>query len=236
MTGGGEGGGVSRNDVLEGRKPVGQQSRDTQEHILKVASRLMQTGGYHAFSYADIAAEVGITKASIHYHYPSKADLGQEALHTYRTGWQHDLRRLTLLGSTEARLRGYSRVYRDLLRGGGFCLVAALAPGTLLLPGAMQAELSAFYSEHQEWLEGVLWAGQTDQTLKVSGPLRVHAQTLISVLHGAMGLARAQRDVTLYCAAAHLTLQHLGLPVAELEISDPADAGRAELAAGLTFV
>ncbi|WP_407568674.1 TetR/AcrR family transcriptional regulator [Deinococcus altitudinis] len=235
---------MSRNSVLEGNSSV----QDTQQHILAVALRLMQTGGYHAFSYADVAAEVGITKASIHYHYPSKADLGTAGLRQYRVWWRTQVHGLTapsgtpsgppvpVSGSgvpgirntsaghpdTAALLRSYSRVYRDMLRGGRICLVAALAPESLLLPQSMQAELRGFYTEHTSWLQEVLESGRATGDVTAPGPLRVQAQALLSALHGAQGLARVQGDVYRYCAVAHLTLAGLGLPFTELEISDPA--------------
>jgi len=46
------------------------------EEILDLAETLIQTRGYSAFSYQDIADSLGIRKASIHYHFPSKTDLG----------------------------------------------------------------------------------------------------------------------------------------------------------------
>jgi TetR/AcrR family transcriptional repressor of nem operon len=48
----------------------------TAERTLDVAERLLQVRGFNGFSYADIAAELGVTKASLHYHFPSKAELG----------------------------------------------------------------------------------------------------------------------------------------------------------------
>src|SRR5271168_5491364 len=51
--------------------------------ILDVAERLAQTRGYNGFSYADIAAELGVTKASLHYHFPSKAELGRALIVRY---------------------------------------------------------------------------------------------------------------------------------------------------------
>lgn len=214
---------MSRNSVLEGKSQSVPEVQDTQQHILDVALRLMQTGGYHAFSYADIAAEVGITKASIHYHYPSKAQLGHAALRHYRAWWQAHLRALDAARQPDAAglLRGYILIYRDQLRDGRLCLVAALSAESPLLPPEMQAELAGFYSEHEDWLSATLEAGQTAGTLRVFAPLRVQAQGLISALHGALGLARVQRDVYLYCAVAHLTLAGLGLPISELELSDP---------------
>src|ERR1700733_8531548 len=53
--------------------------------ILNVAERLAQTRGYNGFSYADISAQLGVTKASLHYHFPTKAELGRALIERYRT-------------------------------------------------------------------------------------------------------------------------------------------------------
>ena len=45
----------------------------TAEQILDVAEGLVQTRGFNSFSYADIAKQLGITTASLHYHFGSKA-------------------------------------------------------------------------------------------------------------------------------------------------------------------
>ncbi|MDP2026901.1 TetR/AcrR family transcriptional regulator [Sulfuriferula sp.] len=37
---------------------------------------MVQRRGFNDFSYADIANEVGIRKASLHHHFPTKTDLG----------------------------------------------------------------------------------------------------------------------------------------------------------------
>ena len=46
----------------------------TADRILDIAERLVQTRGFNRFSYADIAAELGITTASVHYHFPARAN------------------------------------------------------------------------------------------------------------------------------------------------------------------
>src|SRR2546425_1165151 len=56
---------------------------DTAQRILDVAERLVQTQGFNGFSYADIAAELGITKASLHYHFATKAALGSALITRY---------------------------------------------------------------------------------------------------------------------------------------------------------
>ena len=57
---------------------------DTSQRILDIAERLMQTRGYNSFSYADIAQSLRVTKASLHYHFPTKGELGQRLIQRYR--------------------------------------------------------------------------------------------------------------------------------------------------------
>ena len=60
-----------------------KQRSETAEQILDLAETLIQTRGYSAFSYQDISAALGIRKASIHYHFASKADLGVAVVDRY---------------------------------------------------------------------------------------------------------------------------------------------------------
>src|SRR5437588_12303592 len=68
--------------------------RSTAERILDIAERLVQTRGFSNFSYADIAAELGITKASLHYHFPGKAELGEALITRYAERFAEALGRI----------------------------------------------------------------------------------------------------------------------------------------------
>ncbi|MCP5910237.1 TetR/AcrR family transcriptional regulator, partial [Klebsiella pneumoniae] len=48
-----------------------------------MAQSLVVAGGYNGFSYADIAVSIGIRKASIHHHFPTKADLVASLIDRY---------------------------------------------------------------------------------------------------------------------------------------------------------
>ena len=52
------------------------ETPDTATQILDVAERLAQVRGFNGFSYADVAGELKITKAALHYHFAGKAELG----------------------------------------------------------------------------------------------------------------------------------------------------------------
>jgi hypothetical protein len=59
--------------------------------VLNAAEQLAQMRGYNGFSYADVAAQLGLTKASLHYHFPSKADLGRALIERYRAAFDFAL-------------------------------------------------------------------------------------------------------------------------------------------------
>jgi TetR/AcrR family transcriptional repressor of nem operon len=56
---------------------------DTATRILDAAQQLIQTKGYYAISFVDIANIVGIKKPSIIHHFSSKAVLGAAVVRRY---------------------------------------------------------------------------------------------------------------------------------------------------------
>lgn len=76
---------------------------DTSQRILDTAERLVQTRGFNGFSYADIATTLGVTKASLHYHFPAKAELGQRLIERYKKTFSLPSRRP--IGPVRARAK-----------------------------------------------------------------------------------------------------------------------------------
>ena len=81
----------------------GRGDVDTATRILDVAERLAQMRGFNGFSYADIAAEVEITKAALHYHFATKADLGEALIGRYAARFGEAL--ASIAADPAARLR-----------------------------------------------------------------------------------------------------------------------------------
>jgi TetR/AcrR family transcriptional repressor of nem operon len=183
---------------------------------------MVQTRGYNAFSYADISAEVGIRKASIHYYFPSKTDLGKELVTRYRNAVR--LKRAVIdlePDGADQKLIEYAHIYRQILRdgmadeGGMLCLCGTLASDLMSLPEPLQADVRAFFTENVAWLAGVLDEGRASGVLKFDGLSLVQAQSLLAGLEGAMLVARVYKDVTRYCSIAHQLLGPLGVNVPE---------------------
>src|SRR3954462_10693925 len=119
---------------------------DTSQKILDLAERLLQTRGFNGFSYADIAGPLGMTKASLHYHFPAKAELGRSLIGRCEKNFVAALAGIDKSGKKpKEKLRRYAGLYADLLRDGRMCLCGMLAAESATLPKAMQKELKHFF-------------------------------------------------------------------------------------------
>ena len=182
----------------------------TAERILDIAERLVQTRGFNNFSYADIATELGITKASLHYHYPGKAELGHALITRYAERFADALARIDRdLPHARARLDAYARLYADVLRGKRMCMCGILAAEYQTLPKPMRSAVIRFFDENQKWLADVLSQGRKDKTLTFTGSPDDVAQSILSTLEGAMLVARPYGDLARFNATAHRLLASL---------------------------
>jgi len=185
-------------------------SPDTAQRILDIAERLVQTRGFNGFSYADIAEALRVTKASLHYHFPSKADLGRQLIERYETTF---LAALTAIeaGSSEPReqLRRYAKIYADVLRDGRMCLCGMLASDYATLPKAMKEEVRHFFDVNEQWLVTVLERGRKAGSLGFKGPALDLARVLVGSLEGAMMLARSYGDASRFEMAAERLIASL---------------------------
>ncbi len=175
--------------------------------ILDVAERLAQRRGFNGFSYADIASELGVTKASLHYHFPGKADLGEALLARYAGRFGDALAAADeKLDDEREKLAAYAEIYADVLRRDRMCLCGMLAAEYETLPEAMQLAVARFFEENERWLERVLEQGRARGTLAFSGSARDAANLIVSGLEGAMLVSRSLGDVSRFEAAARVLL------------------------------
>ena len=83
----------------------------TYNQILELANKYLQKVGFNAFSYSDLANEIGIKKASIHYHFPSKTDLGIAYCHFKLNQLLELETRINSHASIEAKLFEYRNFF-----------------------------------------------------------------------------------------------------------------------------
>jgi len=195
------------NRMSERQQPPAETTRT---QILDIAERLVQTRGFNGFSYADIAAEVGITKASLHYHFATKSELGATLVARYTQTFCAALRQIDAeLGAPERRLRAYVKLYADVLSEERMCLCGMVAAEYATLPGGMQEALRAFFEANEAWVAEQLELGARDGRLSLHVPAREAARMLVGALEGEMLVARAYGDPARFAAAAALLLSQL---------------------------
>ena len=167
---------------------------ETAERILSAANALMVERGYSAFSYADISQAVEITKASIHFHFPTKASLVVAVLKAHREKLVQGTELLDQqIANPLARIYGYMQYWEGCIRGGSlsFCIAALLGAELPSLPEEVQAEVRLHFIALEQWLEKTLKAGVEQRVIKLQAPAATEAQVLMAVIHGAMLSARA---------------------------------------------
>src|SRR5579864_1666918 len=193
-------------------KPRSSLSAETSTaaRALDVAEKLIQTRGYNGFSYADIAGELGITKATLHFHYATKERLGVRIIDRYR---ERFLEALGGIGNPTLtfpeQLVAYTKLYADTLRGQRMCLCGMLAAEYETLPSSMQEALRSFFDANEEWLAGLLTAGRKAGAFTFRGPPSQAARALTATLEGAMLLARPYQALDRFEAAARVALREL---------------------------
>ena len=159
------------------------------EALLKVAEDKVRKGGYNNFSFREIANEVGIKSASVHYHFKTKADLGAELAHQYTDAF------IAALGDVETiKARGenpidiYTQLFKNaLLTDNKMCLGGLLGAQNESLPEKVQTEVKRFFDKNLTWLKAAHTAnGETNPS---------HAAiTTVSLLEGAMMISKALND------------------------------------------
>ena len=192
---------------------------------MDVAERLAQTRGFNGFSYADVAQELLVTKASLHYHFPSKAELGCALIVRYHRVFNAALEAIDRQSPKPyEKLRRYAALYDSVMRKNRMCLCGMLAAEYATLPAPMQSELRLFFDANETWLTTVLDDGRRSGELAFRGPVRQRARSVIGALEGAMLVARAYDDGRRFAAAAKAMLADLAA-----EPAGAADRRRPEL-------
>ncbi|MFN3199527.1 MAG: TetR/AcrR family transcriptional regulator [Bradymonadia bacterium] len=166
---------------------------DTREHILSAGEEMMKRAGYSGFSYADVSKMVGIRKASIHHHFPTKADLATAAVEMYRQGLRQRLAEVNLeTAGLTAALETMGSIFVAGYEGpGGSCLCGSLAADWDILPEQVKDEVQAYWRVATAWIaEAISIEAPHLESTRVASL----AQLVFSFFEGAMLTARVQGE------------------------------------------
>ena len=166
------------------------------ERLLDIAEELVQTRGYNAFSFHDLARRARIRTASVHHHFPSKADLGRRLMDRYRRKFGGALEGISMrIRDPRRRLERFVGLFQETLRRGDrLCMCGMLATEYATLPAKVRTEVRRFYGDSEAWLTGVFEEGRKGRRLKFAGKPSAAARTFFGALEGAMIASRAFGD------------------------------------------
>jgi len=161
------------------------KATDTAERIVAAAERRMRDGGFHGFSFREIAADVGVKSASVHHHFATKQDLAAAAVRRYVD------RHMSALGDPDDPGRTpdelivlYIDLFRhDLVKDCQMCLCGVLASEAAALDSAVAREVRVFFDRNRAWLEAVLKRVMPNAR---PGEIRGKALTATATLEGAL--------------------------------------------------
>jgi len=187
----------------------------TSDRILDTAERLVQMRGFNGFSYADVAEELDITKASLHYHFRGKAELGKALIERYGERFTAALDAIYAAPTgAAAKLRAYADLYAGVMDDERMCLCGMLAAEYRTLPGDMQHAVVAFFDTNEAWLDKVLREGRRRGELTSTGSPREVARAMVSALEGALLTSRPYSDPKRFRVTAREMIKRLANPAA----------------------
>jgi TetR/AcrR family transcriptional repressor of nem operon len=165
----------------------------TAHRLLDAAEQRTRKLGFNGFSFRDLADDVGIRSASVHHHFPTKADLGRGLVQRYRA------RVFESLGAPEdgpladAITKVVEAHRYTLLTLDGLCICGMLGAEGASLPPEVAVETRGFFDALTRWIATALGThGATPEAAEAG------ALTLVAAINGAMILARSLGDPTVY--------------------------------------
>lgn len=166
---------------------------NTKRTILNLAEAMIQNKGFNGFSYAHIAAELGVKNAAIHYHFPTKEALGCAVVQRYRDRfklWINNARVKDL--PAPEKLDWFLGIYSGFRADHGkVCLAGSLETEFNAIPISLRKQTEALTTELLTWLQTTLIEGREAGSFHFNGDPAGKAALILSGLQGALQMARA---------------------------------------------
>lgn len=177
------------------------------ERLLDAAESSIRSRGYHAVSFRELADELGIKSASVHYYFPQKEDLGLALVTRYFERFFSDLNKNAAKAKTpHEKLTAFCNTYRVSLKSSDkLCLCGMLGAETCGLPDTLGQSVSGFFAANIDWVMSIL---PGDMPKKKRREIAIQ---VVSAVQGAMMLATSMKDPAIFDAAASALLSNHSL-------------------------
>ncbi len=166
--------------------------KNRKEQIIDLALELLQTRGFENFSYQDLARQLGITKASIHHHFPKKEDLGVALCQRIQEWHERKFSQTRVFsGSVMEKLDLYVEGALNYACGDKkICPLSSLQADIASLPEAMRPALKRLDDHELDFIAELLEQGRASGELKFTGSVRAQAVLFVLTYKGALQYSR----------------------------------------------
>ena len=183
--------------------------------IIQRTNELLALGGYNSFSYADLAELVGVRKASIHHHFPTKTDLVKATVALHRDATRRGLQSLDQLTADPLdRLVDYSRFWAKCIQESNppICICALLAAELPAIPAEVADEVKGHFKDLHLWITATMKEGKSKGRMRLADVPAAEAAMFMASIHGAMLAARAAGNALLFWEIANQSTRRLRKP------------------------
>jgi TetR/AcrR family transcriptional regulator, transcriptional repressor for nem operon len=182
----------------------------TRSDLLTSAEILLRTKGYAAFSYADLATDIGIKKASIHHHFPTKEGMAIAIVESYLFRFKNQLEQVNADNAgVIGRLKAFALMFAQSSTDGMLPLCGALAAELLALPDSLQALTRDFFEIHLEWLQANIALGQSAGEIRSGLDVVIVARLILNTLEGNSFVSWALSDAYAQSSGFDILLEGL---------------------------
>lgn len=161
---------------------------DKREELMDAAESRIRSNGYDGFSFRELAAVIGIKSSSVHYYFPTKADLGAAVARRYTDRFFASLP----LAPKDPMKALYDAFARAIQRDKRACLCGVLGSVSGSLPPPVGSEAKRFFELAMDYLLG----GKKRQA--ANRLERDWAFQVVAQLEGGMMLALALGEVAAF--------------------------------------
>jgi len=167
------------------------RKEDRKSQIIDLTMHLIQEKGYVAFSYDDLAKKLGVTKASIHYHFEKKEDLGIAVCNRLEKQYKDMFYTMQhTYTDLEEKLHFYITKKAERIKENEICLISSLQKDYESLPTRIQEKLTALSRMELSFLTDLFQEAKTNGLLKEQVDAVAVAGIFLSCVKGALQYKR----------------------------------------------
>ncbi|MBO6892150.1 MAG: TetR/AcrR family transcriptional regulator [Roseibium sp.] len=176
-----------------------KDSVDTETRILDLAEHLIRKNGYNGFSFRDIATGVGVKSSSVHYYFPTKAELGAKVARRYTDRFLEslDVPDPNSGSAEDAVAIMHGAFFNSLKRDGQMCLCGVLAAESAGLPEEVIAEAKSFFQRTTDWLTANLQKSSWGKN-RTKDKIEQQSMAILAQLEGGLLIARVRKEPELF--------------------------------------